>query len=120
VPDPQDPATFARSRLDWDERVRAPHADLLAWYRALIMLRRLEPALSAGPLDGIRADADDAAGWLQLRRPPFTIAANLSDHAQAIPSSGGNVVLASDDGIRLDAAGLACPPWSVAVTRPDR
>jgi len=33
VPDPQDVATFERSRLDWDEPCREPHARLLAWYR---------------------------------------------------------------------------------------
>ncbi|MBV8690090.1 MAG: malto-oligosyltrehalose trehalohydrolase [Actinobacteria bacterium] len=40
VPDPQDPATFARSKLAWDELETAPHRDVLASYRALIGLRR--------------------------------------------------------------------------------
>ena len=39
VPDPQDPATFERSRLDWAEPRKDRHADLLAWYRELIALR---------------------------------------------------------------------------------
>lgn len=39
VPDPEDPATFERSRLDWDEPGRPPHAELLAWYRQLIARR---------------------------------------------------------------------------------
>ena len=43
VPDPQDPATFARSTLDWARRERVPHAHLLALYRALLALRRAEP-----------------------------------------------------------------------------
>jgi len=38
VPDPQDPATFERSRLQW---LRGPeNLEMLAWYRALIQLRR--------------------------------------------------------------------------------
>ncbi|MDQ3757558.1 MAG: malto-oligosyltrehalose trehalohydrolase [Actinomycetota bacterium] len=40
VPDPQDPATFERSRLDWSEPAREPHAGMLRWYRELIALRR--------------------------------------------------------------------------------
>ena len=36
VPDPQDPETFRRSRLDWSEPAAEPHARLLAWYRDLI------------------------------------------------------------------------------------
>ena len=38
VPDPQDPATFERSRLQW---LQGPeNLDMLAWYRALLQLRR--------------------------------------------------------------------------------
>jgi maltooligosyltrehalose trehalohydrolase len=40
IPDPQDPATFRRSRLDWHERTRAPHASILRLYRALLRLRK--------------------------------------------------------------------------------
>lgn len=38
VPDPQDPATFERSRLSWN--LEDEHADMLAYYRQLIRLRR--------------------------------------------------------------------------------
>ncbi|MDQ6744012.1 MAG: malto-oligosyltrehalose trehalohydrolase [Candidatus Dormibacteraeota bacterium] len=40
VPDPQAPASFERSKLDWSEIARDPHRSLLEWYRALIRLRR--------------------------------------------------------------------------------
>lgn len=42
-PDPQDEATFAACRLDWQARGNAPHAGVLACYRALLALRRTEP-----------------------------------------------------------------------------
>ncbi|MGE0228058.1 MAG: malto-oligosyltrehalose trehalohydrolase [Dehalococcoidia bacterium] len=45
IPDPQSPATFERSKLDWDQRERPPHAGVLAWHRRLLQLRRDEPAL---------------------------------------------------------------------------
>ncbi len=38
VPDPQDPATFERSKLTWD--LAADHADMLRFFRELIALRR--------------------------------------------------------------------------------
>ena len=41
IPDPQDPTTFAHSRLDLTEREQ--HADVLAVYRALLQLRRNDP-----------------------------------------------------------------------------
>jgi maltooligosyltrehalose trehalohydrolase len=40
VPDPQNPATFEASRLDWSELDKPPHAELLAWHRELLRLRR--------------------------------------------------------------------------------
>ena len=45
MPDPQAPATFAVSRLQWDEREAPPHAGVLDLYRALIALRRSERLL---------------------------------------------------------------------------
>jgi maltooligosyltrehalose trehalohydrolase len=48
VPDPQDPATFLRSRLDWGLRCAPPHSQLRAYYRTLLALRRRHPALGTG------------------------------------------------------------------------
>jgi len=45
VPDPQDPATFARSKLRWEERERPPHANILQFYQDLLGLRERLPAL---------------------------------------------------------------------------
>jgi maltooligosyltrehalose trehalohydrolase len=55
VADPQDPATFEASRLDWSEPGRAPHADLLSWHRALIAARRALPGLCGHDLGTTRA-----------------------------------------------------------------
>ncbi|MGH7664682.1 MAG: malto-oligosyltrehalose trehalohydrolase, partial [Gemmatimonadaceae bacterium] len=40
VPDPQDAATFLRSKLDWAETNEGVHAELLDWHRKLIALRK--------------------------------------------------------------------------------
>lgn len=47
IPDPQDPATFARSRLN-RERLVDWQLALLRWTNALIQLRKAEPSLGAG------------------------------------------------------------------------
>jgi maltooligosyltrehalose trehalohydrolase len=47
VPDPQDRATFERSRLDWSERTSPVHAACLALYTELLRLRRTHSALAA-------------------------------------------------------------------------
>jgi maltooligosyltrehalose trehalohydrolase len=40
IPDPQAEETFRKSRLDWEERAREPHAGLLRLSRDLLRLRR--------------------------------------------------------------------------------
>lgn len=40
VPDPQDPSTFSRSKPDWSELEREPHAGILRLYQDLLRHRR--------------------------------------------------------------------------------
>jgi maltooligosyltrehalose trehalohydrolase len=47
IPDPQSPATFEASRLEWGERSEPPHAGVLALYERLLSLRHAHPALGA-------------------------------------------------------------------------
>ncbi|MGH3308632.1 MAG: malto-oligosyltrehalose trehalohydrolase, partial [Nocardioides sp.] len=68
VPDPQDPATFARSVLRWDEVTEPGHAEILDWYRELIALRRSRPGLAAAPLDDVEVEVDEDADRVVVRR----------------------------------------------------
>ena len=47
VPDPQDPATFLRSKLRWEESGQGMHARMLRLYRELIALRRRHPEFTS-------------------------------------------------------------------------
>jgi maltooligosyltrehalose trehalohydrolase len=85
VPDPQAKDTFERSRLDWSERAREPHAALLDWHRRLVALRRALPALADGRLDAVRAFFDEDARWLCVARGPVRIACNLAATPQWVP-----------------------------------
>jgi maltooligosyltrehalose trehalohydrolase len=40
IPDPNDPATFERSRLDWSALEQQPHKDWLEYHRELLALRQ--------------------------------------------------------------------------------
>ncbi len=61
VPDPQAEATFAQSKLQWNERHEGNHAATLALYHALIRLRRIHPALLNRERDGLRVAVVPAA-----------------------------------------------------------
>ncbi len=88
VPDPQDPATFTRSKLDWTERGREPHARLLACYRALLALRKSRPEFGDPWLERVWADYDESARWFVLRRGRISVVCNLSEDEAVIPVYG--------------------------------
>jgi maltooligosyltrehalose trehalohydrolase len=118
VPDPQDPATFERSRLDWGELAREPHAGLLAWHRQLIRLRRAQPALSDGRMDLVRTVFDESARWLTVERGPVTIACNLAGAAQRVRLGADRprrILLASDPAVDVGGDGIELPADSLAI-----
>jgi maltooligosyltrehalose trehalohydrolase len=121
VPDPQHPVTFERSRLDWAELDKEPHAEMLAWHRQLLALRRRLPDLSGGDLTRVRTVLDEEEGWLVMNRGAATVAANFSGERRFVPlpPEPGVVLLSSANYIRLANDGrLDLPPESVAVLGP--
>jgi maltooligosyltrehalose trehalohydrolase len=117
VPDPQDPATMERSRLDWSELDRAPHAGVLAWYRSLIALRRERPELSDPRLDRVEVDFDVDARWLVVHRGGLRVACNLAGTRGAVPirGTGRRLLLCSDESARLDGRSVELGPESAAI-----
>jgi maltooligosyltrehalose trehalohydrolase len=71
IPDPQSPATFERSRLDWSEQRRAPHGGILRLYRDLLALRR--------GLGGEFSSESPVDGGLILRRGRCVLLVALRD-----------------------------------------
>jgi maltooligosyltrehalose trehalohydrolase len=89
VPDPQAEPTFLRSKLDWSERAREPHATMLAWYRHLTDLRRNTPALRDGRFDLVQTKVDDAARSLVVERGSVRVAVNLDPDEVFVEADGG-------------------------------
>jgi maltooligosyltrehalose trehalohydrolase len=120
VPDPQDAETFERSRLDWDEPGKEPHAGLLAWYRTLLALRRRTAALSDPRLETVRAGYDEDEGWLTVTRGPVTVACNLGKEAWTFPAgTRAELIAASDEAIAWVAGRIELPPDTVAILSED-
>lgn len=88
--DPQDAATFERSKLDWSLPRQAPHCGHLAWYRDWIALRKRLAALRNCRKDLLRSECDPHNQWLAVeRRDPSgeraLLICNFCESAQAIP-----------------------------------
>jgi maltooligosyltrehalose trehalohydrolase len=109
VPDPQDPATFERSKL-----TRVPDPDLAQLYATLLRVRRDLP-------DGdVVTSFDEDARWLTVDRGPYRLACNFAAEPRAVPLAPGHgdLVLATLAGaaeLRDDAVLLA--PLAGALIR---
>jgi maltooligosyltrehalose trehalohydrolase len=116
VPDPQDAATRDASVLDWAEPGKDPHARMLAWYRALVALRRSEPDLQDDDLHDVEATAT-GPDRLVVRRGRFTVLVNVgTEPAEFDVPDGGEVVLAWE---RVEPTGgrVSVPPDDVVLIR---
>ncbi|PVZ94866.1 malto-oligosyltrehalose trehalohydrolase [Amnibacterium flavum] len=113
VPDPQDPETFQRSKLDWSELDDEAHSRMLRLYQRLIALRRETPELTDPRFTTVVTEFDEDARWLIVRRGPIAVAVNLSDDVVRLDLQG-RVLLATDPGADT-AEGLELPAASGAV-----
>jgi maltooligosyltrehalose trehalohydrolase len=117
IPDPNDMATFAASRLDWSVPQDPEHADWLAYTSELLRIRRarivpLLPAIEGG------ATAEVAGAVLQVAWPTgdvrLTLLANLAvEPAEASAAPEGTLVFESEPDLRDMVRGGSMPPWSV-------
>jgi maltooligosyltrehalose trehalohydrolase len=118
VPNPQEPSTFERSKLDWSELSKPRHAELFEWYRRLIRLRKDRPEMPGES----RVDApepkvkfDEAAQWLTFLHNGVFVALNWRDRAQGVPMPGGEwkLLMRSDSDQALMAE--AMPPKTTFI-----
>ncbi len=108
VPDPQDPATFERSKL-----TRERDEGLAELFATLLRVRRDLPN------DEVVTDFDEQARWLTVDRGPFRLACNFADARRAVPAGVGHseVVLATADGAVLRNGAVMLPSLSGALVR---
>lgn len=120
VPDPQDPATYANSRLDWSELDSGRHARILAAYRRLAELRRTLPALSDPAFGSTSCTVDEDARLFELRRGPLRIVVNFADADTVVELAGpGELLFATGAGVGLDDGGrLVLPAHAGALVGP--
>jgi maltooligosyltrehalose trehalohydrolase len=106
IPDPQDPSTFERSKLDWAE-IREPwHAEMLDWYRALVALRKSRSRHVAPGKAKVRFDVK--AQWLRFEYAGVLAMFNFTGVPRriALPKGEWNLVLDS----QAREPGVAPPP----------
>jgi maltooligosyltrehalose trehalohydrolase len=88
VPDPQDPETFLRSKLDWTEQESGRNARVLAAYQRLAELRRSLPDLTEPSFAAVSCTADEERHVFTLRRGDLVIAVNFGDEPAELVVEG--------------------------------
>ncbi|QUW17750.1 malto-oligosyltrehalose trehalohydrolase [Agrococcus sp. Marseille-Q4369] len=119
VPDPQDPATFERSKLDWTEAEGGRHARVLEGYRQLAQLRRELEALTDPHYARNRVEVDEERRVLRLVRragmaDAVEIVINVGREPQTVAVERAELCFATHPDVALDGE-LTLPPGSGAL-----
>jgi len=118
IPDPESRETFERSKLTWDERSAAQHAEMLHWHRALIRLRRATPCLNNGEPGNVRVKYDEAEKWLRMERGSIAVLCNLGSASRSFSlTDESELLLASRSGVSTSRSSIELPSDTVAIVR---
>ncbi|HEV7804366.1 MAG TPA: malto-oligosyltrehalose trehalohydrolase [Solirubrobacteraceae bacterium] len=107
VPDPQDRATFERSKLT---RVRDPQiADL---YADLLLARARLPST-----DAVVTDHDEDDRWLTVDRGPFRLCANFAGRPREVPLDGHSKIVLATGSAEPHAGHVLLAPMTGALLK---
>jgi maltooligosyltrehalose trehalohydrolase len=121
VPDPQDPETFLRSKLDWAELGTGRHARLLDVYRRLAVLRRERPELTDPSFAHNACLVDEDTRLFEMWRGDLHVIVNFGEAEAVIElDEPGELLFATGPGVSLDTtlSVLTVPPHGGAVVAP--
>jgi maltooligosyltrehalose trehalohydrolase len=107
VPDPEDPATFERSKL-----TRRRDTEIARLYARLIEARK-----RLAPGDAAAVAHDESERWLRFRRGVHEVVCNFGTGWLRVECGGGEIELATDDWAILSEGYLKLPPMSGALIR---
>jgi maltooligosyltrehalose trehalohydrolase len=120
IPDPNEEGTFKGSKLDWEAVGEPSHAQWLAWYKALIDLRRrkivpLLPNLREDSAAEVREDTVILAHWPLRDGGRLTLLANLGDSAvDGMAAPAGELIFETAPSVDADLREGRIGAWAVA------
>jgi maltooligosyltrehalose trehalohydrolase len=113
LPDPELQTTFDLSKLNWKELEEPAHAEMMGWYRSLIVLRLSNPSLIDGDLDSVEVQIEEDQGCLSMKRGSIQCLYNFSENAVRVAVlAHGQLLLASDPAISYERDEVSLPGLS--------
>ncbi|MEO7030496.1 MAG: malto-oligosyltrehalose trehalohydrolase [Acidobacteriaceae bacterium] len=116
VPNPEDVETFKKSKLNWEEIGEGKHAEMLAWTKALIKLRRSTAALNDGDMHHLLVSTDGPRKTLTMQREEVRIVANFGEQMSSLYLlEGEEVCLVSRENVGAKGKAIELPGMTLAV-----
>jgi maltooligosyltrehalose trehalohydrolase len=118
IPDPENRETFERSKLKWNERNEGEHREMLAWYRALIRLRRITPSLQSGEPGHTRVVFNEPEMTFSMHRGDVTLCCNLGHtDRQFSVQEGSQIILSSRTTTPVEEGFIVLQPDTVVIIK---
>ena len=116
LPNPEDEHTFQMSKLNWEEKDEGKHAEMLAWIKALIKLRRSNICLNDGDMRRLIVTTSEEHKVLTMERDEARVVINFGERPCKFPLlEGEQLVLASREGTCVQDNHLDLSPMTLAV-----
>jgi len=116
VPNPEDLKTFEDSKLNWGEIGEGKHAEMLAWTKALIKLRRCTICLNDGSMHQLMVSSDDKRKTLVMQRDEARVLVNLGAQPYNFELlDGERLCLVSREGVAVNNENLELPAMTLAI-----
>ncbi len=127
IPDPMDPETFRRSKLQWSELQEPEHHAMYQLYRDLIHLRRKTLALNLGDFSRQKVQFSEEGQWIYTDRGNVRTMINFAEHETEFAIEAGSELLLSTghapvrerDCVRVPALSVAIYHWPPQPLEPE-
>ena len=116
IPNPEDQKTYEMSKLKWEEQADGKHAEMLAWVKALIKLRKSRVAFNDGDMHHLEVSTNGERRTLVMARDEARILINLGQEPYKFSLlKGEKLELISREGLSVRDNQMDLPPMTIAI-----
>jgi maltooligosyltrehalose trehalohydrolase len=115
IPDPEALSSFQASKLKWSEVHEGLHAEMLAWTKDLIHLRRTTLSLNDGDVGHMNVEFDRERRWLAMQRGSVRVLINLGGETTEFAVNAGEQLRLCSRPLHMQDNALQLPAMSLAI-----